>query len=236
MLVSQLFTQARRLANDTDTSDPFSTDTELYTFISDWLQEAAMEYGYPRKQDTIAYAVGEGGASDADNIDIDIQTILLVNYEVTGGTPYRLTPRTEAEMAAQDPNWRSAASGMPAHYIIQDAITAGTNELGPQRTITTDRPVSVAGTMRIYALQIPAVLSAGTNSPVYSAALHKSAVYYVAAQMLLPRNERKAAFYLDLHEKKMRRCKTLLQQTTDASTQIWDRQDDSGFTSDRLSR
>lgn len=236
MLVSQILTQSRKLANDTDSSNPFASDTEFYTFITDWLQEVAMEYGYPHKTDTVAYAVGEGGAADADNIDIDIQTVILVNYEPTGGTPYRLMPRTEAEMAAQDANWRSASNGTPSYYIIQDTETAGTNELGPQRTITTDRPVSIAGTMRIYALQIPAVLAAGTNSPIYSAALHKSAVYYVTAQMLLPINIQKADYFLKLHHDKLRRCKTLLQKTVDSATQIWDRQDDNSSTADRLTR
>jgi len=237
MLASEILSQARDLANDTDATNPFHTDAKCYALITDWLHELGTEIGYPKKQQNITFAASAGGASGTKNLDNALSGIILAVWrEDSSGKETILLPRTEAEMAALNPNWRDEAAGPPSYYIIQDAITAQTEAIGPLFTVTTDRPVNVAGAIRFYGLQTPAIISAGTNSPVFATAYHKSCVYYLAAHMMMPRNKQDADYYLALHVKKMRRCKTLVKKIEDGGVPIWDHYDGSGFTADRLSR
>lgn len=223
MLGSDIVSEARKFVNDTDATNPFHTDAQCYALLSDWLQELELETGHLRKQQTISFAISDGGQATSKALDNDWLIINLVQLVKSDETsPIRLSPRTEEELTAEIGDWRQLTSGLPSYYLVRDAITAQAVAIGPARTITTERPLSEARTMRIYGWQAPAILSAGTNSPVFSVAFHKSGAYYLAWQMQVPRNAQKAEYFRGLWENQRRRVKTLFAVQKDTGDAIWD--------------
>ena len=116
MLISEILSQARDIAVDTDSTNPYTTDAKVYAMVSNWLHDLGLHVGYPRKQQSITFAADAGGAANTKNLDDDLGAIIIAVWRDTaGGSEWLLNPRTEAEMAAQDPNWRDLASGPPAY-------------------------------------------------------------------------------------------------------------------------
>ena len=222
MLLSTMVSQARRLANDTDTGDPFHTDAQIYEFLSNWLKDIAIKLKYPRKSQAISFAVGDGGAA-GQNLDNDTLMILGVWYEPSSGTgAFRLRPITEAKLTAISPDWRRLGNASPTYYLLLDAVTAQANEQGPLRQISTDRTVDAARTMRIYSVQSPAAVTAGTNSPQYLSPFHISGVYHAVHQMLLPRDEKRADYFYSLYLREVREKKSIVHEFSDDTDEIWD--------------
>lgn len=223
MLGSEIVSKARDAVNDTDSTNPFHSDAKCYSMLTDWLDALALDVGFPSKQQSISFAANDGGASGTKNLDNDWLAVEVVTFE-KDDADYRLEPRTEKELAAENPNWRDNAAGLPKHYVIQDAVTAQAQAMGPLRTITTERPTSEARTMRLYGRGYPAVVSAGTNSPVFSKAFHLSGVFFLAWQMSIPRNKADADYFEKKWEAQRRKVKTLYSAVLDTTGQIWDRQ------------
>ncbi len=222
MIRSAIFTQARKLANDSDTSDPFHTDTELHALMDNFEIKVGLEFKFPRKSQTIVFTAGQGGPSSTKSLDSDFWGIGPVFFNpasATGG--YRLQPRTEAEMEAQDPDWRQLGSALPSYYIIGDSISP-TAAAFPARTITTERATSETRTMRIYGHQFPAAATDATKGPVVPASFHEGAVYYLAWLMMMPRNKNDAGTYAAMFKAELRKVKTLTLETDDTESNVWD--------------
>lgn len=213
------------LANDNDSSNPFHTDAQIYFLIDNWGIDLTRYLNFPRQTQTISFAVGDGGPSGTKNLNTDMLTILNVTMAPSSGSNFlRLRPRTLAEMDEKFPSWRDSNLGnaKPAYYIVIDDITASTNNF-PQRTITTDRSLDEAMTMRIHGLKAPAPLgSTGTNSPNFPAEFHETGTYYAAWKMLIPRNPQKAAYFQQLYLSERRRLKSQMNEYKDSNTEVWD--------------
>lgn len=223
MLLSEMLSQARKHTNDNDATNPFITDAQFYGYFSDWQLQLAMEIGYPHSIQTAAFAVGEGGPGSAKVLNNDVLSIEKVFFEPASSTgAYRLSPRTEAEMSAEDVDWRQLGQALPKYYIILEALTAQAVAIGPARNITTERATSEARTMRIYYVQNPAIVSAGTNSPIFPASFHKSGVYYACREAMVPRNSAKASYFDNLFVREYRRAKSLWKRQSDDKTLSWD--------------
>ena len=224
MLGSTIIDQARRASNDTDSTNPFHTDANLLDLLDNWQTDLALKLRYPRKQDTISFALGAGGAAGVVDIDTDILDINAVVLEPSSGTDYtRLKPISEFELSRRRPSWRSTdnANARPSFYVLMDAPVLAAAEF-PQRRITTDTTFDVAMTMRVYATQAPAALTAQTDSPIFQVPFHVTAVYYLAWHMLLPRNIEKSIVFGRLYEKEVQRIKSQSKEFSDDSSQVWD--------------
>ena len=225
MLNSQILTQSRLLSADTDSTNPYTTDAQGYFYIDNWGIDLARYLKYPRKIDVISFAIGDGAAATSNNMDNDIITILGVTMAPSSGSSYLvLKPRTESEMDNLDPAWRDTGRGnaKPAYYIIRDTIAVGTSNF-PQKTITTDRSLDEAMTMRIHGIMAPAPLgSTGTNSPALPPEFHETGTYFTAWKMLLPRNPTKAEDFRRLYINERRRIKAEWAEFLDSNTEVWD--------------
>ena len=225
MLNSSILSQARKASNDLDSSNPFHTDAQVYFFIDNWGIDLARYLKYPRKIDTISFAIGDGGSATSNNLDTDIISILNVTLAPASGSNYlRLIPKTETEMDSERPSWRdtSQGNGKPKYYIVRDTIAVSTSNF-PQKTITTDRPLDEAMTMRVSGIMAPAPLgSTGTNSPALPPEFHITGVYYAAWQMMLPRNADRAEYFRRLYESERRRIKSQWAEFIDSNTEVWD--------------
>lgn len=230
MLLSTLVTQAQLFANDTDATNPFVSTTNIYLLIDDWMADLASYLKYPRYSQTIAFAQGDGpngvgGITNPKNLNQDMMCILSVHFEnTTTGIVKRLKPKTEVEMQNLYPTWRyNTVQAIPSYYVILDTPTVGTTDFA-QQTITVDMPNLEARTMRIHYITAPT--SGGSvnsaNSPLFPPNFHKSGVYYVASQMLLPRNAQKSAFYAQMYERERAKQKSLMMEQIDPATEIWD--------------
>lgn len=221
MIRSLIISQARKLANDNDSTNPFHSDALIHAFIDNWEMEIARETRFPRKSQTISFAVGEGGAT-GKTLDTDFLTILGVFFEPASGTgSVRLSPTTEEQLTEENADWRQLGNAMPTRYMVMDSMTVAAAAF-PSRTISTDRPTSEARTMRIYGIQMPAAATDGTKSPVCPPTYHLGGVYYCAANMMLPRNPAKGAAFMEMYRTELRRCKTLQVENADNTAQIWD--------------
>lgn len=219
MIRSLIISKARKLVNDTG-SNPFHTDNECHGILDTWESKIAAYMGFPKKVQTISFAIGEGGSSGKD-LDSDIFSVRAVAMEpTTGDNHYMLFPITEEDLNRKTPNWRTLGNERPRFWLFLDAIAADAAEF-TNRTITTDRTVDVAYTMRIFGWQLPAASTTGANSPVISPTFHSSGMYYLASEMLFPRNERKAALYRRLYEADRREAKTLSPGNGDESENPW---------------
>ena len=225
MINSQILTQSRILAADVDTTNPYTTDAQAYFYIDNWGIDLARYLKFPRKIDVISFAVGDGGSATSNNMDTDIVSILGVTMAPSSGSNYlKLRPRTETDMDALEPAWRdtSVGNGKPKYYVIRDAITVSTSNY-PQKTITTDRALDEAMTMRIHGIMAPAPLgSTGTASPALPLEFHETGAYYTAWKMLLPRNITKAEYYRQLYISERRRLKSQMAEFIDPQTEVWD--------------
>lgn len=227
MLRSQVFVQARALANDTDSVNPFSSDSALYTFIDDWGIDLASYLKYPRAKQTISFAQGDGPTAgsivNAKNLNQDIVSILAVFFEnTTTKDVIRLKPKTENEMQNLNPQWLyPTTQALPKYYVLLDGPTEGTTDW-PQVTVTIDQATSEARTMRIHYIQAPAASTTATNTLIFPPQYHKSCVYYVAAQMMLPRNAQKADLFMKMYLDERRKAKSLAPEQLDPATEIWD--------------
>jgi len=237
MIKSAILSQARTMANDTDTTNPFHSDAALHALLDNWQIALANELGAPRKHQSIAFTAAQGGASSAKALDADILTILRVILEDSTNNKYnRLKPSTEIQMTDRDPSWRNQAAGTPSYYVLMDAVTEAAAETCA-RTITTDRPLDAAKTMRIIAIQKPATGTDGTKSPVVPVEFHVTGVYYLAWHMYLPRSKGKADEFMALYKNEVRRIKGLSNEFNDNAMPVWDsvQAGGDGFTPDRLS-
>ena len=225
MLNSQILTQARILSADTDSTNPYTTDAQGYFWIDSWGVDIARYLKYPRKIDVISFAVGDGGSATSNNMDADIVSILGVTMAPASGSNYlKLRPRTESDMDALEPAWRdtSVGNGKPKYYVIRDTIAVSTSNF-PQKTITTDRALDEAMTMRIHGIMAPAPLgSTGTNSPTLPLEFHETGSYYTAWKMLIPRNIQKAEYFRQLYISERRRLKSQFAEFLDPNTEVWD--------------
>jgi len=218
---------ARALINDVDSTNPFTTDTALYSFIDDWGIDLAIYLVWPRSSSTFAVAVGDGpnAGSIVNPISLaqDTISILSAYFEnTTTNAVSRLRPRTEIEMQGLNPAWRyPSGQALPAFYVILDSPTEGTTNW-PQQKITIDSQSSEARTLRIHYLQAPAASTTGTNSPIFQAHYHKSGVYYMCYQAVFPRHPDKAQYFWDKYIDERRRAKSLAPENMDPSIEIWD--------------
>jgi len=218
---------ARTMVNDTDSSNPFHTDANLLLFVDDWGVDLAAYLGWPRAQQTITFAQGDGPNSgaitNAKNLNQDIVEILSVYFEnITTGLANRLKPRTEHEMQAYNPQWRyPSGQALPTYYILLDGPTEGTVDW-PQSQVTVNLPCNEVRTMRIHYIQAPAASSITTNSPIFPPNYHKSAVYYLASMMMLPKDPRQADYYFKLYDLERKRQKSLTSNFRDDAIEIWD--------------
>lgn len=237
MIRTAILSQARILANDTDSTNPFHADATLHALLDNWQIDLAVELKFPRKHQTTEIAADAGGASSTKALDADILSILRVILEDSTNKKYdRLKPATESQMTDRDPAWRSQSSGMPSYYVLMDAVTESAAETYA-RTITTDRPLSETRTMRIIAIQKPATSTDGTKSPVMPVEFHAVAPYYLAWHMYLPRNKGKADEFMGLYKSEVRRLKSLSDEFDDNAMPVWDNVWTGGndFTPNRLS-
>lgn len=237
MIRSTILSQARTLANDTDSTNPFHTDAALYALVDNWQIDLALEISFPRKQQTVSFAVDAGGAAGAKTLEADILSILRVILEDSTNDKYdRLKPAFESQMTDRDPAWRNQDAGTPSYYVLMDAVTESAAETYA-RTITTDRPLSEARTMRIIGVQKPATSTDGTKSPVMPVEFHVTAPYYLAWHMYLPRNKGKADEFMMLYRSEIRRLKSLSNEFADNAMPVWDSVWTGGndFTPNRLS-
>lgn len=227
MLRSLMMTQARKLANDTDSSNPFHSDTELESFIDDWGIDLAAYIQWPRAQQTITFAQGDGpnagSITNAKNLNTDIIEILSVFLEnTTSGVTSRLRPRREHEMQSYDPQWRyPTGQAIPNFYVILDG-PAEQAANWPLEQVTVDKPCSEARTMRIHYIQAPAASTTTTNSPIFQPQYHKSGVYFMVSQMLEMRNPQAAELFMKKYLDERRRQKSLTGEMRDDAIEIWD--------------
>src|SRR3990167_10187099 len=225
MLRSAMLTQARKMANDNDSTNPFHSDAALEAILDNWSIDMAMFLAWPRTTQSISFAIGDGGAT-GKNLNTDILTILKVNWEPASGSNYSiLKPLTESELNMQYPEWRSWGNGTPAHYVFMDSVTEQAAAF-PLRKITTERPTDTAMTMRIYYVQAPAASTTLTNCVVFPAPFHAVGVYYMAWQMYLPRNKQRADEYMALYYAERRRIRDqVMRWTQDNDVIAWDQYD-----------
>lgn len=227
MIRSTMLSQARKMANDNDATNPFHSDALLYGILDNWMIDLAMFLAWPRTTQSISFAIGDGGAT-GHNLNTDILTILRVNWEPASGSSYViLKPMTESELNLKFPDWRSFGNGSPSYYVLQDSVTEQAAAF-PLRKITTERPTDTAKTMRIHYIQAPAASTDGTKSPPFPAPLHLTGVYYMAWQMYLPRNKDRADEYMKLYFSERRRIKDQVMRWTQDNDKIeWDTHDGS---------
>lgn len=237
MIRSTIISQGRKLANDTDATSPFHSDADCYGLLDNWQIELALLIGYPRNVQALAFADGEGGAASTKTLQANTLAILAVFLEDSVAGKYsRLKPRTELEMAEADPSWRVALAGAPSYYVLGDTVTEAAAET-MTRTITTERAVDAAKTMRIHSILKPATGTDGTKSPVMPVEFHVTAPVYLAWWMYMPRNMAKAAEYEKLFYAMVRRISSRSSEHKDESVAVWDRVWTGGndFTPNRLS-
>lgn len=223
MIRSAIIAQYRLIANDRDATNPFFTDAQVEAELDNWSVDLAAYILYPRAQQTISFAIGEGGASSTKTLTTDVMLILRVGWEPSSGSDYsRLSPSNEMEMDIETPSWRNNSNGRPSKYVLMDAPT----ELAaafPSRPITTDRPTDAARTMRIHYVQAPAASTATTKSPVFQPQFHVLGTYYAAWKSYLPRNKAKADEFEALYLRERRRLKdTFMKESQENSQFAWD--------------
>ena len=202
---TQIRTLARKFASDTDTTNPFWSDTDVNVLIENWQSDMASYLRYPRATGT-AVALVEG--QDDYDLPTDwLSTIRVVIYD-SAGYEAKLKYRSEDEISEMDPNWRNAGAseyGTPRYYFLANDITPGTSLA---RKLFVYPPPAAADTtksiLHIY-VKAPTAISADANIPIFPGPMHMLAVYYVAWQMLMALDQVKAEVYRRLYESERRR-------------------------------
>lgn len=210
MIRSVILSKARKLANDTDTTNPFHTDNECHGILDDWALEMAGELNLPRYTQTITFTSGQGGVpSSGKTLSTDILGILDCILYKTTPDQKNIPVITEQDMDARDPAWRSRTeTGVPSYAVVCDAITAAAAAF-TGRTITVDRRTDDTYYLIVNYIQLPAASTDGTKSPEFNPTMHACGMYFLAWHMLEPRNPERAERMRNLYERARRKAKTI---------------------------
>jgi len=201
---TQILTIARQFVGDTDTTNPFWSDTNAGLLLDNGQADLASYLRFPRATGTPAALVA---GQDDYTLPTDwLSTIRIVIYD-SAGYESKLKYKTEDEISELDPNWRNNTDyGTPRYYFIANDITEATTL---SRKLFVYPPPAAADTskyiLNIY-VKVPSTISA-SNIPVFPGPMHILLAYYLAWQMSLPLDLVKADKYEKLYNKeRLRMC------------------------------
>lgn len=210
---TQIKTMARKFASDTDTANPFWSDTDLNMLCENWQSDMASYLRYPRGESAVVPQVV--GQDDYDLPADWLSTIRIVMYDASGFKS-ELTYKSEDEISEADPNWRNADKGTPRHYFAANTITPGTTLT--RKFFVYPAPDTVRNMLHVY-VKVPTAIAADGNIPVFPDPMHMLAVYYLAWQMNLPLDINKAEAYHVLYLKERNRmCGEGRKESEDSNT------------------
>lgn len=200
---TQIRTLARKFASDTDTVNPFWSDTDVNSLIENWQSDMASYLRYPRATGA-ATALVEG--QDDYDLPADwLSAIRVVIYD-NNGYESQLRYRTEDEISELDPNWRNNTDyGTPRYYFVGNDITPGTTLSRKLFVYPPPAADDVGKYIQQIYVKVPTAVAADANIPIFPDPMHMLAVYYVAWQMLMALDQTKAETYKNLYEKERRR-------------------------------
>ena len=196
---TQIRTLARKMASDTDATNPFWSDTDVNVLMENWQADMSSYLRYPRAESAVITQVV--GQDDYDLPADWLSTIRIIMYD-SSNNGVQLAPKTEDEISEVNPNWRNAASGTPRYYFAANTITPAA--VLTRKYFIYPAPDKANSMLHIY-VKVPTAISVDTAVPVFPAPMHILAVYYVAWMMLLPLNKDKADSYQKIYEKERNR-------------------------------
>lgn len=213
---TQIKTLGRKLASDTDATNPFWSDTDVNVLIENFQADLASYLRWPRGENTVIPMVVGQYAYD---LPADwLSTVRAVMYD-SDGYERELKYKSEDEISDTDPNWRNADNGTPRFHFAANTITPGTALV--RKFNVYPAPEKIRSLLLIY-VKAPAAIAADTNIPVFPAPMHMLAVYYLGWHMNLPLNVEKAETYRKLYEKERNRmCGEARKESEKANTIIW---------------
>ena len=105
---AQIMTLSRQFASDTDTVNPFWSDTNLKILTENWQADLASYLRYPRATSSAITMV-----ADQDDYALPEDWLSTIRIFIYSGSTFqsRLIYKSEDEISEIDPNWRNAASG-----------------------------------------------------------------------------------------------------------------------------
>lgn len=211
MLRSTIITNARKHTNDTDTSTPFHTDNQCHAILDNWEREVRRRIQFPRKSQSISFTAGQGGNTDARDLDSDwlaITKALLIPIPATQYEHRVVDVVTEDVQDDKDAAWRDRTEqAAPSRIVLLGAVTADAAEYSNLQ-VATDRVVDGSYTVRLSGVQLNAAVTDGTKSPTVPGVYHTSAEFYLSAYMMLPRNSAKSADFMRMFEVEFKRSKS----------------------------
>lgn len=210
MLRSTIITNARKIANDTDTSTPFHTDTECHALIDAWEREVRRRIKRPKLSQSISLAQGDGPQTAAKALTstfLCLTRAVLIPLPATQYQHKVIKIVEEEAMDDLDPAWRDRTDqAQPSRVVLVGAVTAAAAEYSAMSAYV-DRACDQAYTLRLEGVELPAASTDGTKSPAVPGVFHTSAQFYLASYMLLPRNAEKSDSILAMFEREFRRAK-----------------------------
>jgi len=186
---ARIRTLARKLAGDTDTDQPFWSDTELDALIEDWQVDLATFMRTPREESTPYLQVINQYEYDLPADWISVIRIIQYNSD---GSDSELIYKPESEISALDPNWRNHEASTPINYFIANEITPGTSLI--RKFNIYPKPVEALNMLMVY-VKVPTPIAADANVPVFPPAMHILAVYYLTWFMSMVINPDRATYY-----------------------------------------
>lgn len=224
MIRSNVILRARKLVNDTDTSNPFHSDAECHIIIDDKEREIRRRLAWPKVSQDISFAKGEGGNQTTKKLNTDflsLTRVVMIPQPASNLSHYLLKPRTEHDQDRADPAWRDRTDqAQPAYYVVLDAVSALAQEFA-QLGITTDRVCDGSYVMHVEGVELPAASTDGTKSPAIPGVYHEALAFALAAEMQFPRNPQKAQAYIQEFERRFRMAKASGAVIADEDVSIW---------------
>jgi hypothetical protein len=200
---AQIRTLARPLANDTDSANPFLSDTNVNLLIENWQSDLASYLRYPRATSSPITMV-----QDQDDYDLPTDWLSTIRIFIYTGSTYtaRLQYKSEDEISEVDPNWRNAISGSPRYYFIANDITPAATLSRKLIIYPAPDSANVKTMLHVY-VKRPTAISDDAHVPIFPDPMHMLAVYYLAWFMNLPLRPAEAEKYRILYVKeRLRMC------------------------------